>query len=123
MGWIMDSISGVSFFLHIFSYLLIYMLAVLTKRMIFKQSIFFLMIISFAAIIIQNGLIVFSVFVSHGSEAVRALDYTLIIKQVFWGVLFIPPAVLFFKKCQKDWSLITTRIRRQSIDKFRDKQL
>jgi rod shape-determining protein MreD len=120
MGWVMDSISGVSFFLNTFSYLLIYMFVTLIKQMIFKRSLLFIMIISFAAVVIQNGLIIFSVFISRGPEAVFTLNYTLIIKQAFWGIIFIPPAVLFFQKCQSAWKLMTATIRRHSLDKFRE---
>jgi rod shape-determining protein MreD len=106
IGWIMDSISGVIFFLNIFSYLFIYMLIALIKRIIFKQSFFFIIIISFLAVIIQNCIIIFSVFVTQGTEAVLALNYALIIKQALWGMFFIPPAVFFFQKCQKDLRLV-----------------
>jgi cell shape-determining protein MreD len=114
LGWIMDSISGLAFFLNTFSYLLIYMIVALSKHMIFKRSIVFIMIISFAGVIIQNGLIVFSVFISQGIEALLAFDYVLIIKQAFWAIIFIPPSVLLVQKFQKELKLMIAKIRRQS---------
>ena len=116
IGWIMDSISGFAFFLNTFSYLLIYMIVALSKRMVFKQSIVFIIIISFAGVIIQNGLIVFSVFISQGIEALLAFDYALIIKQAFWATLLIPPAVLFFQRLRKEWNLMIARIRQQNSE-------
>lgn len=112
----MDSISGFAFFLNTFSYLLIYMIVALSKRMIFKQSIVFIIIISFTSVIIQNGLIVFSVFISQGIEALLAFDYALIIKQAFWATLLIPPAVLFFQRLRKEWNLMIARIRQQNSE-------
>jgi rod shape-determining protein MreD len=113
IGLIMDSISGVSFFLNTFSYLLVYMLIVLFKNVIFKQSVVFIMLISFIAVIIQNGLIVFSIFIKCGTEALYTLDYSLIIKQAFWAVIIISPAVFCFQKCRNIWKLMTEKIRNE----------
>lgn len=68
IGSVMDSISGVPFCFYTFSYLWSYIIVHLAKQMLFKQSIIFILIVSLLSVVIQQGLLLLSVFVSHGSS-------------------------------------------------------
>ena len=93
IGGIMDSISGVPFFHHIFSYLWIYLIVQLFKQFVFQRSALFVILISVISVVIQQGMVLFSVFLDQGRGAVLQMDFSLMLKQVFWGGLFIPPGV------------------------------
>ena len=68
IGCIMDSVSGVPFFYHIFSYLWIYIIVQIVKQLLFQRSIMFILIISIVSILIQHVLLLLSVFVNQGSN-------------------------------------------------------
>lgn len=93
IGGIMDSISGVPFFHHIFSYLWIYLIVQVFKQFVFQRSILFVILISVIAVVIQQGMVLFSVFLDQGRSMVFQMDFYLMLRQVIWGGLFIPPGV------------------------------
>jgi len=97
IGFIMDSISGVPFCYHIFSYLWIYIIVFIVKQLFFKQSIIFILIISIVSVLIQQGLLLFSIFVQQGYDAILVFDFRLLTRQAFWGFVFIPPSIFFGK--------------------------
>ncbi len=119
IGCIMDSISGVPFFFHIFSYVSIYLIVHLVKRLIFKQSSIFLMIISIMAVLIQHTLLLFSIFVRQEPGTVFRFDFYLLARQVFWGLVLIPPCISILHICQKNWVMIIKRMKRQMTETYR----
>ncbi len=119
IGCIMDSMSGVPFFFHIFSYVLIYLIVHLVKRMIFKQSIIFLLIISLMAVLIQHILLFFSIFVRQEAGAPLGFDYFLLAKQAFWGLIIIPPCISILHRYRKNWLAMTKRMKKQMAETYR----
>ncbi|SDU14879.1 rod shape-determining protein MreD [Desulfobacula phenolica] len=119
IGCIMDSISGVPFCYHIFSYLWIYIIVHLVKHFFFKRSILFILIISILSVVIQHGLLLFSVFINQGFNAVFEFDFTLLIRQVVWGLVFIPPGIWMVKVLWQNWIFITKSMRKQMSKKYR----
>lgn len=119
MGGIMDSISGVPFFLHIFSYLWIYLIVQLFKQFVFQRSVVFVLIISVASVLIQQGLVIFSVFIDQGQAAVWRMDFTLIARQVVWGFLVIPPGVWLLNVLRHAWLRAARNARKQWDQKYR----
>ena len=119
IGCIMDSISGVPFFFHIFSYVSIYLIVYLVKRLIFKQSIIFLMIISLMAVLIQHALLLFSIFVRQEADTVLGFDYFLLAKQAFWGLIIIPPCISILHRYRKNWLAMTKRMKKQMAETYR----
>jgi len=113
VGVIMDSISGVPFFHHVFSYLWIYLLVQLFKQFVFKRSILFILLISLISVLIQQGLILFSVFIDQGHEAVWQMDFTLMAKQLFWGGILIPPGVWVINVFRQYWIYLVKISRKQ----------
>ncbi len=112
IGCIMDSISGAPFFFHVFAYLWIYIIVTLTRQLLFKQSVFFILIISLLAVLIQHALLLFSVFVHQGGTALQNFNFALLIHQAFWGLVFIPPGIWLVKVCRQNWIFVTGVIHR-----------
>ena len=54
IGFAMDSISGVPFCYHVFSYLWIYIMVNIVRQLFFDLSVLFVIIISFLSVIIQK---------------------------------------------------------------------
>jgi rod shape-determining protein MreD len=119
IGCIMDSISGVPFCYHVFSYSWIYIIVFLVKQLLFKQSIVFILIISIVSVLIQHVLLLFSVFVQHGHTAILAFDFSLLIRQVFWGFVFIPPGIWLVNVFWQNWIFVTKLIKKQMAQKIK----
>jgi rod shape-determining protein MreD len=115
----MDSLSGVPFFFHVFSYVSIYLIVHMVKRLIFKQSVIFLMIISLTAILIQHALLLFSIFVRQESGTIHGLDFYLPTKQAFWGLVLIPPCISILYTCQKNWINIIKSMKRKMTGAYK----
>jgi hypothetical protein len=107
IGCIMDSMSGVPFCHHIFSYLWIYIIVFLAKQLLFKQSVIFLLIISMISILIQHGLLLFSVLITRGDHMILNLNLGLMIRQIFWGLVLIPPAIWLVNVFWQNWKFVT----------------
>ncbi len=118
IGCIMDSISGVPFCHHIFSYLWIYIIVYLAKQLLFKQSVVFMLIISMISIIIQHGLLLFSIFVNQGDNVILDLNFGLMIRQLFWGVVFIPSGIWLINVFWKNWKLVTKSLQKKIAKKI-----
>lgn len=119
MGGIMDSISGMPFFLHIFSYLWIYLIVQLFKQFVFQRSVVFVLIISVVSVAVQQTLIIFSVFINQGQAAVWRMDLSLMVRQLLWGVVVIPPGVWLLNVFRQNWLVITRNFRRSLEQKYR----
>jgi len=119
IGCMMDSISGVPFFFHIFSYVFIYLIVHLVKRLIFKQSIIFLLIISLLAVLIQHALLFFSIFVRQEPGAIIGFDFLLLAKQAFWGLVIIPPCISLLHMYRKNWLMMTKRMGKHMAETYR----
>ena len=120
IGCIMDSISGVPFFHHVFSYLWIYLIVQLFKQFVFKRSLVFILIISLASVLIQQGLILFSVFIEQGSGAILLKNFKLMAWQLFWGGLFIPPGVWVINQLHRHWMVFAKILKKQFAHRFRE---
>ncbi|MBU0465318.1 MAG: hypothetical protein KKE12_17250 [Proteobacteria bacterium] len=105
IGCIMDSISGVPFCYHIFSYVWMYVIVQIVKQLFFQRSIIFIFIISIVSIPIQHGFLLFSVFVHQGVDSIWEFNFNLLIRQVFWGVVFIPPGIWLVNALWQNWIL------------------
>ncbi len=115
IGCAMDSISGVPFYYHIFSYLWIYIMVNIVKQLFFDQSVLFILIISFASVIIQNVLLLFTVFINQGGVYLLNFDFTLLIKQTFWGFVSIPPSLWVVKGLWRQWNDMTKLIHKRIV--------
>jgi len=119
VGVVMDSISGVAFFHHIFSYLWIYLIVQLFKQFVFQRSIIFILIISLVSVLIQQGLTLYSVFIGQGSQAILQIDFTLMGWQLFWGGLLIPPGVWMINALRQYWMYLVKMLKKQFVHKYR----
>lgn len=115
IGCIMDSISGTPFSFHIFSYLWIYIIVYIGKQMVFQRNIVFIFIISIVSVLIQHGLLLFSVFIKQGSSAIWAFDFGVMIRQVFWGIIFIPLGLWVVNVLWQNWIFIIKLMQRRFI--------
>ncbi|MCP3874156.1 MAG: hypothetical protein GY699_13485 [Desulfobacteraceae bacterium] len=107
IGCVMDSISGVPFCYHIFSYLWIYIIVQIVRQLLFQESIVFVIIISVVSVLIQQGLLIFSIFINQGDNATLNLNVSLLLSQVFWGFIIIPPSIWLVTVCKKNWNLVS----------------
>ncbi len=123
IGCIMDSMSGVPFFFHIFSYILIYLIVHLVKRLIFKQSSTFLIIISLMAVLIQHLLLFFSTFVRQEAGASLGFYFFLPAKQAFLGLIIIPPCITLIHRSQRNWLGMAKRIKNRWLRLTEDNSL
>lgn len=119
IGAIMDSISGVPFFYHIFSYLWIYLIVQLFKQLVFQRSVVFIIIISLVSVLIQHGLLLFSVFIQQGKYALGQMDLPLMAKQLIWGGILIPPGVWLINILGQNWMYMAKTLKKQFARKDR----
>jgi len=112
IGCVMDSISGVPFCYHVFSYLWIYLIVYIAKQLLFQRSLVFLLIISILSIAIQHGLLFFSLFVSPGDIDLN-IDLTLLIRQIFLGLALIPPGIWLVNISWRNWILAIKFLQKQ----------
>ncbi len=103
IGMIMDSISGVPFGFHVLSYIWIYLLVYLVQQFLFQKSLIFILVISIVSVVIQQGLLLFSIAVGSSDLSVLNIDFRVLIHQLFWGFLCIPPGVWFLNSLYKHW--------------------
>jgi hypothetical protein len=120
IGGVMDSLSGVAFFHHIFSYLWIYLIVQLFKQFVFKRNYIFILSISLVSVLIQQGLILFSVFIGQGREGIGQMEVLLMVKQLVWGGIFIPPGVWLFAGLRQYWIHLTKTLKKQFDHRYRD---
>ncbi len=120
IGGIMDSLSGAAFFLHIFSYLWIYLIVQLFKQFVFKRNFIFILSVSLVSVLIQQGLILFSVFIEQGREGIGQMDVLLMVKQLFWGGVLIPPGVWLISGFRQYWMYLLKMYKKQFAHRYRD---
>ena len=118
LGGIMDSISGVPFFYYVFSYLWIYFIVKLFQRFVFQRSLLFLWMISMVSILIQQGLMLFSVMLAQGQGA---LDWLIfgphLVRQLVLGGVFLPLGVWLVDALQKKWAAEMESLRNRLTDR------
>lgn len=119
IGGIMDSLSGMAFFHHIFSYLWIFLIVQLFKQFVFKRSFLFILIVSLTSVLIQQGLILFSVFIEQGRDAVGQMDVSLMLKQIIWGGILIPPGVWMINGLRQYWTYLVKTMKKQFTHRYR----
>lgn len=115
IGCIMDSLSGVPFCYHVFSYVWIYIIVHLGKQLLFKQSIIFILVVSLLSVLVQHGLLLFSLFVYQGENTVWTLDFGLLIRQAFWGFVFIPLGIWVATVCRQNWNFTLRFLHRRFV--------
>ncbi len=113
IGIIMDSISGVPFFYHLFSYVWVYIIVYLVRQFLFQKSILFILIMSIVSVGIQHLLLLFSIFVRTSGQDVLAFDFSLLIRQLFWGFIVIPPSIWFVSGFRNYWLKTGLQIQRR----------
>ena len=121
IGCVMDSISAIPFFYHILSYVWIYIIVQIIKQLLFQRSTLFIFIISIVSISIQHGFLLFSVFVHQGAGSILEFNFGLLIRQVFWGVVFIPPSIWVLNVFWQNWILKTKNFQKNGFNNTEDK--
>jgi rod shape-determining protein MreD len=119
IGCIMDSISGTPFGYYLFSYLWIYIIVRLARQLVFKQSFVFILIMSVAAVLIQHGLLVFSILVNHGQIDMDIFDVNLMMKQTLWGLVLIPAGIWTVRLLRMNWIYMVKQLQKQIMKKHR----
>ena len=118
MGLIMDSISGCAFFYHVFSYVWIYLIVQLFKQFVFQKSFFFILLISMVSVLIQQALIVFSIFIIQGR--VFQTDFSLLFNQVIGAFIVIPPSLWLITLFRTQWHTAGQALKKNFIQRYRD---
>ncbi len=120
IGIVMDSLSGVPFFFHAFSYCWVYIFVQLIKQVVFQRSILFMVCVSLLAVIVQQGLMLFTIFLSHGHEGLFALDYTPFVWQLILAGVLISPGVWCVGVLRQNTMVMVRQLRRGFIKRYRD---
>lgn len=120
IGSTMDSLSGGAFFLYTFSYIWMYLIVQLGKQIVFQTRGLFIVVISMLSILIQQGLVVFSVFIQQGKAAVWQMDFTLMGAQLLWGTLLVPPGVWLLSLCYQHWRYMVRMLQKSWEQKVHD---
>lgn len=103
LGIIMDSLSGVPFGYHLFSYLWIYILVTLFRQLFFQKSVAFLMVISIVSVLIQQLILLFSIFIKTSDTQGFQFDISLFVPQLLWAFIVIPPSIWALDGLYKRW--------------------
>ncbi len=90
IGCIMDSLSGAPFFYYTFSYIWVWGIVQMFRGLVFAKSVLFIAGISIVSILIEHVVFVFILVVQSGFQALVELDYSLLARQLFAGMLVIP---------------------------------
>lgn len=117
IGCAMDSISGVPFYYHVFSYLWIYIMVNIVRQLFFDQSVLFILIISFISVIIQQVMLLFLIIIHNGNDFSLAFDFSLLIKQTLWGFIFIPLSIWIINILWLRWNSMTKSMQKRFIQK------
>lgn len=120
LGAVMDSLSGGPFFIHIFSYLWVYLIVKMFRQFVFHRSALFVIAVSVAAVGIQQILILFSVFVSQGKPGLLTVDYSLMVEQLFWSTIFIPSGVWVLNLMKQNWKVAIREFKRSMARRYGD---
>ena len=115
IGCIMDSISGVPFAYHILSYLWIYIMVFAVKQLLFGQSVIFVISISLISVIIQHLLLLLSIFINQGYDYLLKFDSSFLIKQTFWGFVFIPLGIWLINILWVRWNEMIKLMRKKRV--------
>jgi len=113
IGIIMDSMSGVPFSYHLFSYLWTYILVSIFRQLFFQKSVVFLLVVGLVTVTIQQGILLFSILVNTPGNVFLSFDFSLFIPQLFWAFVIIPPSIWCLEVFFKKWKKTVTNIRQQ----------
>jgi hypothetical protein len=70
--------------------------------------------------IIQLLLLLFSIFIGHGSDYILKFDYNILLKQTFWGFIFIPVSIWAINIFWVRWNFLT-KLMYKRIAQYRDR--
>ncbi|MCF8113431.1 MAG: hypothetical protein K9K21_06215 [Desulfotignum sp.] len=110
VGGVMDSLSGGPFFLYMFSYIWIFLIVQFVKQLVFQTSTLFVVGVSLLSIIIQQVLILFSVFIRQGQIDAWQMNLTLMIQQVVWGTVMVPAGVWAISLLYRNWQYMGKKV-------------
>ena len=119
MGIVMDSLSGSAFFFHVFSYVWIYIIVQLFRQFVFHGSVIFICIISVVSVLIQQGLSLFSILISHGNAGILQTDGSLMAGQVMFGAVLIPIGFWALQLFLSLWMDFATSMHRSYRQRYR----
>ena len=120
IGCMMDSVSGVPFFYHVFSYLWIYILVRLVRQMFFHHSLVLVMVLSILSVAVQQGLLIFSLWVGADRESPWVVDYQVLLYQLIYGLIVVPVALMILEGIRSAWLVMARSRRRQFLQRYRD---
>ena len=120
IGMIMDSLSSVPFFFHIFSYFWIYLSVQLLKQVVFQRSALFMLTVSLLAVMVQQVLILFTVFLNHGDQGLMAVNYSQMAWQLVLGGLCITPGIWVLSALRQNAAYMMRQLLRELARRYRD---
>ncbi|MCG8563798.1 MAG: hypothetical protein MI747_01825 [Desulfobacterales bacterium] len=114
MGLLMDSISGAPYFIYTFSYLWVYFIVKLFRQLVFQKSVVFVFVVGMISVVIQEGLMLFSVVINSGPGAVSwQMGMGVLVRQVVFGALVIPPGVWCVNQAHAMWHAWIKQFKKQ----------
>jgi len=120
IGCLLDSMSGHPFFYYTFSYLWIFFIVQIMRKIVFSRSIIFILIISLSSVLIEHFLLILLSLVSYGKEGLLNIDYILMLSQLINGIIFIPPLLWFVNTIFELWMLSYNSMKKRILIKIKD---
>lgn len=96
------------------------MIVQILKQVVFQRSIVFMTVVSLSSVFIQQGLILFSIFLDHGQTGVLAADYSRMLWQVGLGGLLIPPGIWAMTVLRQNVFYMVRRFQRELARRYGD---
>jgi len=85
------------------------------RQLLFDQSVVFIISISIISVIIQHLLLLLSIFINHGYDYLLGFDYAFLIKQTFWGFIFIPLSIWLINIFWLRWNYMIKLMHKQRV--------
>ena len=120
IGMIMDSLSSVPFFFHVFSYFWVYLSVQVLKQVVFQRSALFMLTVSLMAVLVQQALILFTVFLDQGEQGIMAVDFSRMAWQLVLGGLCITPGIWVLSALKQNTAYMVRQFRRELARRYRD---
>ncbi len=117
VGLLMDSLSGCAFFTHMFSYIWIYAMIQLFKRMVFLNNFFFIFVVTILSVCIELGMVVFPALIAKEQAFYGSFVYE---KQAVMAMIIVPPMVWVLDALRKHWIDFVESMQEKWIQIYRD---
>ncbi len=106
LGLCMDSISGAPFGVYTSAYIWIYFFIQAMRCFVHYGNMIFVPMVSALSVLMENGFLFFTFFVSRGRSAISVSDLVMMGKQMFFAFFMLPVCIMLIHILRKRWEYI-----------------